>query len=57
MQAAPAGYDPYFIQTESELIRSEAVLGKVIKDLNLNEAWGKKQGGGTLTTGGNDGSP
>jgi Mg-chelatase subunit ChlD len=45
-----AGYDPYFIQTESEAIQSEAVLGKVIKDLNLNEAWGKKQGGRTLTT-------
>jgi Mg-chelatase subunit ChlD len=45
-----ASYDPYFIQTESEAIQSEAVLGKVIKDLNLNEAWAKKQGGGTLTT-------
>ena len=44
------GYDPYFVQTEFETIQSEAVLGKVIKDLNLNEAWGKKQGGGTLTT-------
>jgi anti-sigma factor RsiW len=45
-----AGYDPYFVQTESEAIQSEAVLGKVIKDLNLNEEWGKKQGGRTLTT-------
>jgi len=44
------GYDPYFVQTEFETIQSEAVLGKVIKDLNLNEAWGKKKGGGTLTT-------
>jgi Mg-chelatase subunit ChlD len=31
-------------------MQSEAVLGKVIKELNLNEAWGKKQGGRTLTT-------
>ena len=45
-----AGYDPYFVQTEFEVIQSEAVLGKVIKELNLNEAWGKKQGGRTLTT-------
>jgi Mg-chelatase subunit ChlD/capsular polysaccharide biosynthesis protein len=43
-------YDPYFVQTESEVIQSEAVLGKVIKDLNLNEAWGRKQGGKALTT-------
>src|SRR5205814_4097793 len=39
------GYDPYFIQTEFEVIQSEVVLGKVIKDLNLNEEWGKKFGG------------
>jgi uncharacterized protein YegL len=45
-----AGYDPYFIQTEFETIQSGAVLGKVIKELNLNEAWGKEQGGRTLTT-------
>src|ERR1035441_5879140 len=42
------GYNPYFVQTEFETIQSEAILGKVIKDLNLNEAWGKKQGGRTL---------
>src|SRR2546427_4448267 len=27
------GYDPYFIQTEFEVIQSELILGKVIKDL------------------------
>jgi Mg-chelatase subunit ChlD len=43
-------YDPYFVQTESEVIQSEAVLGKVIKDLNLNGAWGKKHGDRALTT-------
>src|SRR5881227_1346728 len=26
-----SGYDPYFIQTEFEVIQSEVVLGKVIK--------------------------
>src|SRR2546425_5916704 len=30
------GYDPYFIQTEFELIQSEAIMGKVIDALNLN---------------------
>src|ERR1700680_420909 len=38
-------YDPYFIQTEFEVIQSEVVLGKVITDLNLNEEWGKKYAG------------
>ena len=37
-------YDPYFIQSEFEVIQSDAVLGKAIKDLNLDEAWGKKRG-------------
>jgi polysaccharide biosynthesis transport protein len=36
------GYDPYFIQTEFELIQSEVILGKVIDDLDLNREWGKK---------------
>ncbi len=35
-------YDPYFIQTEFEVIQSEQVLGKVVDLLNLNEAWGRK---------------
>lgn len=39
-------YDPYFIQTEFEVIQSEVVLGKVIEALNLNEKWGKKYNGG-----------
>ena len=39
-------YDPYFIQTEFEVIQSEVILGKVIEELNLNEEWGKKYGGG-----------
>ncbi len=39
-------YDPYFMQTEFELIQSEVVLGKVIEHLDLNHVWGKKYGGG-----------
>jgi capsular exopolysaccharide synthesis family protein len=41
-------YDPYFIQTEFEVIQSEVVLGKVIEDLNLNREWGKKYNGGEV---------
>ena len=43
-------YDPYFIQTEFEIIQSEVVLGKVIEALNLNEKWGKKYNGGQKFT-------
>ena len=39
-------YDPYFIQTEFEIIQSQIVLNKVVEALNLNTAWGKKQAGG-----------
>ena len=39
-------YDPYFIQTEFELITSELILGKVIEDLDLNTVWGKKYASG-----------
>src|SRR5215468_10389001 len=41
-----AGYDPYFIQTEFEVIQSELILGKVVNDLELNKEWGKKYAGG-----------
>jgi Mg-chelatase subunit ChlD len=47
--AAFSGYDPYFIQTESEVIQSEAILGKVVDNLKLNETWAKKQDGRNLT--------
>jgi capsular polysaccharide biosynthesis protein len=40
------GYDPYFIQTEFEVIQSEVILAKVIEDLALNEEWGKKYNDG-----------
>jgi uncharacterized protein involved in exopolysaccharide biosynthesis len=44
------GYDPYFIQTEFELIQSEAILSKVVEELDLNNAWGKKYAGGSRLT-------
>ncbi|MCI0536918.1 MAG: polysaccharide biosynthesis tyrosine autokinase, partial [Verrucomicrobiales bacterium] len=40
----PNTYDPYFIQTEFEKIRSKTVLHKVIEELNLNELWAPKYG-------------
>jgi capsular polysaccharide biosynthesis protein len=43
---AMGGYDPYFIQTEFELIQSELILGKVIDNLDLNKEWGKKYANG-----------
>jgi capsular exopolysaccharide synthesis family protein len=43
-----AAYDPYFIQTEFEVIQDRVVLGKVIESLNLNEVWGKKYFGGEM---------
>src|SRR5208282_5045939 len=35
-------YDPVLAETEAEVINSELILGKVIDELNLNVAWGKK---------------
>lgn len=44
-------YDPYFIQTEFEVIQSENVLGKVVELLDLNTVWGRKyQNGEKLKT-------
>jgi capsular exopolysaccharide synthesis family protein len=45
-QYLPMGYDPYFIQTEFEVIQSEVILGKVITDLGLDQQWAAKYGGG-----------
>jgi capsular exopolysaccharide synthesis family protein len=51
-QQSLASYDPYFIQTEFEVIQSEVVLGPVIQQLKLNEEWGKRynSGGQKFTT-------
>ena len=45
---AVESYDPYAIQTEMELILSEAVLNKAINHLNLNEVWGKEYFNGQM---------
>jgi hypothetical protein len=45
---ASTGFDPYFIQTEFEVLQSEVVLGKVIDALDLNREWGIKHAGGGL---------
>jgi serine/threonine protein kinase len=47
---SPPAYDPYFIQTEFELIQSEIILGKVIDRLNLEQRWGKRYAGGAKLT-------
>jgi uncharacterized protein involved in exopolysaccharide biosynthesis len=39
------GYDPYFTQTEFEVIQSETILGKVVELLDLNTKWGGKRAG------------
>src|SRR3974390_1490100 len=51
-QPMASTYDPYFIQTEFEVIQSEVILGPVIKKMKLDVEWGKKWNGGqpfTLT--------
>ncbi len=40
------GYDPYFIQTEFETIKSERVLSNVVAVLDLKKTWGDKFNGG-----------
>jgi polysaccharide biosynthesis transport protein len=48
----PPQFDPYFIQTEFEKIKSKRVLHEVIKDLKLVEEWSKRMGvEGRLTLG------
>ncbi len=48
IQGGPAMgmYDPYFIQTEFEVIQSQGILGKVVEELNLRQDWGKKYNAG-----------
>ncbi|MDE3068853.1 MAG: polysaccharide biosynthesis tyrosine autokinase [Verrucomicrobiota bacterium] len=41
-------YDPYWIQTEFQVIQDQVVLKPVIEKLHLNEAWGKKYAGGEV---------
>ncbi|MDD5139864.1 MAG: polysaccharide biosynthesis tyrosine autokinase [Verrucomicrobiales bacterium] len=45
-----AGYNPYFLQTQLEILQGPTVLGKVVEALNLNTVWGKKYGVDTFKT-------
>jgi capsular polysaccharide biosynthesis protein len=45
--AVPGGFDPNVLKTQLDLIGSEAVLGKVVSDLDLDRVWGKRYGGGS----------
>lgn len=51
-QMMPSGPpDPFFLQTEFEVIQSKTNLYKVIEDLNLNQEWSKEHlAAGTLKT-------
>ncbi len=46
--ATEFGYDPYFIQTTFEIIKSQMVLSNVIASMSLNEKWGKKYFNGEM---------
>ena len=46
--ATQGTFDPYFIQTTFELIKSQLVLSNVISGMNLNEVWGKKYFSGEM---------
>jgi capsular polysaccharide biosynthesis protein len=51
VEAGATAYDPYFLQTTCEIIKSQLVLGPAIKALDLNTTWGKKYfNGETLKT-------
>jgi uncharacterized protein involved in exopolysaccharide biosynthesis len=45
-QPAQGSYDPYLIPTETEVIQSELILGKVVEELELNTTWGQRYAGG-----------
>ena len=46
MPTGAGGYDPYYLQTQFEIIQSQMILGQVVNDLDLNHAWGQKYAGG-----------
>src|SRR6266446_3611687 len=39
-------YDPYFIQTEFEVLQSDFVLSRVVTELKLDQEWGKRHADG-----------
>jgi polysaccharide biosynthesis transport protein len=40
-------YDPYYIETEFQVIQSQTILDKVIEQLHLNDVWTEKYGRAT----------
>ncbi len=51
VEITPANRGPNFLQTEFEVIQSQIVLSNVVRQLNLNDYWGKKYfNGETLKT-------
>lgn len=36
------GYNPYFLRTQYEIIKSDPILNEVVRNLNLRERWGKE---------------
>jgi Mg-chelatase subunit ChlD len=46
VQRPAGGYDPYWVQTETEQIESKAVLSKVAEKLNLDQRWAERHGVG-----------
>ena len=49
MQSGETAFDPYFIQTELEVIQSQKILEKVVTKCNLAEKWKRIYGGNLLT--------
>lgn len=45
-----SGYNPYFLQTQLEILQGPKVLNRVVEALNLNVVWGKKYGVDTFKT-------
>ena len=45
-QGAPGAFDPRYLQTQCEVIGSEAILGQAITDLDLNRVWGRRYAAG-----------
>jgi tRNA A-37 threonylcarbamoyl transferase component Bud32 len=48
LSGPPAAQAPYYFQTESEVIHSQAVLEPVAAALNLSQRWGLKWNGGRV---------
>ena len=49
MQSGETAFDPYFIQTELEVIQSQKVLDKVVSKCRLTNVWKRLNGGKSLT--------